>query len=127
MPIVLITAWQMLVDRRAAPQGETVLVSLPAQAWAARHPDRQAVGPRRRHRDGPSPTRSWRGRALGADDVINHAREESSPPSEAHESPRRRRRRRALGRRDLSEVRSSACAKGGRIVTCGATDGLSRS
>jgi NADPH:quinone reductase-like Zn-dependent oxidoreductase len=123
VPIAFITAWQMLVDRAQLRQGETVLVLAAgsgvgsaaiqiAKLWGARviataSTDQKLAAARR----------------LGADEVIDPARTELVAEV-----------KRLTGRRGVDVVVEHvgastfpksvvACAKGGRIVTCGATDG----
>ena len=125
VPIAFITAWQMLVDRAVLRQGETVLVlAAGSGVGTAADPDREAV---RRARDRDRVDRRAklpRARALGADDVINYRTERDGGGGQAtHRSPRRRRRRRARRRGHVSEVGGRG-RTGGRIVTCGATDGF---
>ena len=124
IPTVFMTAWQMLVDRAAIQQGETVLVIAAgsgvgtaaiqiAKLWGARViatastdaklAAARALGRRRDHQPRHGRHRR-RGRSCtgrrGADIVVDHV---------------------GAATFDKSVV---ACARGGRIVVCGATAGL---
>ena len=72
IPTVFMTAWQMLVDRAAIRQGETVLV-LAGRLGRRRggDPDRQAVGARV-IATASTAAKLAAARALGADDTIDH-------------------------------------------------------
>jgi len=123
IPTVFMTAWQMLVERAAIQQGETVLVLAGgsgvgsaaiqiAKLWGARviataSTDAKLAG----------------ARALGADDTINHVTADIVAEV-----------KRLTGRRGADivvehvgaatfEKSVVACARGGRIVICGATAG----
>jgi NADPH:quinone reductase-like Zn-dependent oxidoreductase len=122
-PLVFLTAWRMLVTRAAVRRGETVLiwgigggVALAALEVARRLGARVIV-------TSSSDAKLERARALGADLCINHAA--ADVPAEV---------RRATGQRGADVVvetagaatweRSLKClARGGRLVTCGATTG----
>jgi NADPH:quinone reductase-like Zn-dependent oxidoreductase len=123
VPIAFITAWQMLVDRAQIRQGETVLVLAAgsgvgtaaiqiAKLWGARviataSTDEKLAAARR----------------LGADDTINHAQADI-----VAEVKRLTQRQGAdivvehVGAATFPKA-VVACARGGRIVTCGATTG----
>ena len=123
IPISFMTAWQMLVDKAVVRHGETVLVLgagsgvgvaaiqiaklFGARVLAAASTDRKLAA----------------ARGLGADDVINTLDEELVAAV-----------KRLTARRGADVVVEHtgavtfaksvvACARGGRIVTCGATDG----
>lgn len=123
VPISFITAWQMLVDKAAVRRGETVLVLgagsgvgvaaiqiaklFGARVIAAASTERKLAA----------------ARALGADDTIDYVTEELVAAM-----------KRLTGRRGADVVVEHTgastfaksvviCARGGRIVTCGATDG----
>ena len=123
IPISFMTAWQMLVDKAVLRHGETVLVLgagsgvgvaaiqiaklFGARVLAAASTDRKLAA----------------ARSLGADDLINTANEELVAAV-----------KRLTARRGADVVVEHtgavsfaksvvACARGGRIVTCGATDG----
>ena len=123
LPISFITAWQMLVDKAAVRHGETVLVLgagsgvgvaaiqiaklFGARVIAAASTERKLAA----------------ARALGADDTIDYVKDELVAAV-----------KRLTGRRGADVIVEHtgaatfpkavvACARGGRIVTCGATDG----
>ena len=123
VPISFITAWQMLVDKARVHRGETVLVLgagsgvgvaaiqiaklFGARVIAAASTERKLAA----------------ARALGADDTIDYVSEDLVAGV-----------KRLTGRRGADIVIEHtgaatfaksvvACARGGRIVTCGATDG----
>jgi NADPH:quinone reductase-like Zn-dependent oxidoreductase len=124
LPISFITAWQMLVDRAQIRQGETVLVLAAgsgvgtaaiqiAKLWGARVIATASTA-----------AKLESARRLGADDTINHT--DSDIVTEV---------KRLTGRRGADIVVEHvgaatfpksvvACARGGRIVTCGATAGF---
>jgi NADPH:quinone reductase-like Zn-dependent oxidoreductase len=123
IPIAFITAWQMLVDRARIQQGETVLVLAAgsgvgtaavqiAKLWGARVIATASTG-----------EKLAAARALGADETIDHA--STDVVAEV---------KRLTGRRGADIVVDHvgaatfgksvvACARGGRIVVCGATTG----
>jgi NADPH:quinone reductase-like Zn-dependent oxidoreductase len=123
VPIVFITAWQMLVDRAQIRQGETVLVLAAgsgvgtaaiqiAKLWGARVIAAASTG-----------EKLAAARRLGADETIDYT--QADLVAEV---------KRMTGRRGVDIVVEHVgaatfpqsvvvCARGGRIVTCGATSG----
>jgi len=122
-PLVFLTAWRMLVTRAALRAGETVLlwgigggVALAALQIAKQRGARVLV-------TSSSDAKLERARALGADATINHAT--ADVPREV---------RRLTDRRGADVVLETVgtatwdrsvrlLARGGRLVTCGATSG----
>jgi NADPH:quinone reductase-like Zn-dependent oxidoreductase len=123
MPIVFITAWQMLVDRAQLRQGETVLVLAAGSGVGTAAIQIAKLWGARVIATASTDEKLAAARALGADEVINHAREDIVAAV-----------KKLTNRRGadvvVEHVGAStfpkavvAAAKGGRIVTCGATDG----
>lgn len=123
LPIAFLTAWQMLVDKARVRPGETVLVLAAgsgvgvAAVQIAKLLGARVIGA------SASDEKLARARDLGADEVINYR--SANLVAEV---------RRATGGRGADVVFEHtgaatfpssirAAAKGGRIVTCGATDG----
>jgi len=122
-PLTFVTAWRMLVTRAALRPGETVLiwgigggVALAALAIAKQRGARVVV-------TSSSDAKLERARALGADHTLNHAATDVSREVRA-----------LTGRRGAEVVVETtgaatwdhslrALARGGRLVTCGATTG----
>ena len=124
MPIAFITAWQMLVDRAQIRQGETVLVLAGGSGVGSAAIQIAKLWGARVIATASTDEKLARARALGADELINHATSELVAEV-----------KRLTGRRGADIVVEHvgaatfpksvvACAKGGRIVTCGATDGF---
>jgi NADPH:quinone reductase-like Zn-dependent oxidoreductase len=123
VPIAFITAWQMLVDRAQLRQGETVLVLAAGSGVGSAAIQIAKLWGARVIATASTDEKLAAARALGADEVINHARAELVAEV-----------KRLTGRRGADVVVEHvgaatfpksvvACARGGRIVTCGATDG----
>jgi NADPH:quinone reductase-like Zn-dependent oxidoreductase len=123
VPIAFITAWQMLVDRAQLRQGETVLVLAGGSGVGSAAIQIAKLWGARVIATASTDEKLARARALGADEVINHA--QADIVAEV---------KRLTGRRGADIVVEHvgaatfpksvvACARGGRIVTCGATDG----
>jgi NADPH:quinone reductase-like Zn-dependent oxidoreductase len=127
VPVAAMTAWQMLVDKARVRWGETVLVLAAGSGvgvWAIQiaklHGARVIAA-------ASSDDKLARARALGADETIRYGRETAAADLRAG--------LRALtGRRGVDVIVDhlgsptlpeliKACAKGARIVTCGATGG----
>jgi NADPH:quinone reductase-like Zn-dependent oxidoreductase len=124
MPIVFITAWQMLVDRAQIRQGETVLVLAGGSGVGSAAIQIAKLWGARVIATASTDEKLAAARALGADETINHAREDIVAAV-----------KKLTNRRGadivVEHVGAStfpkaivAAAKGGRIVTCGATDGF---
>ena len=123
-PLVYLTAWHMLVDRAALRPGETVLVHAAGSGVStASIQIARLLGAGRVLATTTSPGKVARARALGADEVIDSAKEDVAA-----------RVRDLTGRAGADVVidhvgaatfpASLKClAKGGRLVTCGATSG----
>jgi NADPH:quinone reductase-like Zn-dependent oxidoreductase len=123
IPTVFMTAWQMLVDRAQIRQGETVLVLAAGSGVGSAAVQIAKLYGARVIATGSTPAKLAAARALGVDDAIDH----SSGDLVAEV-------KRLTGRRGADIVVEHvgaatfpqsvvACAKGGRIVTCGATAG----
>jgi NADPH:quinone reductase-like Zn-dependent oxidoreductase len=122
-PLVFLTAWHMLVSRARVRVGEVVLVhAAGGGVGTAAVQIARLHGARVLATDG-SDDKATRVRALGADDVINYRR------ADFHEEARR-----LTGKRGVDVVVDSvgqetwdrslrSLARGGRLVTCGATSG----
>jgi NADPH:quinone reductase-like Zn-dependent oxidoreductase len=124
-PLTFLTAWRMLTTRGRLQQGETVLihgigggVALAALAIARRLGARVIV-------TSSAPEKLERARQLGADETVDYGREDVARAVRA-----------LTGKRGVDLVVETAgnatwmsslrsAAKGGRIVTCGATTGPS--
>jgi NADPH:quinone reductase-like Zn-dependent oxidoreductase len=124
VPIAFITAWQMLVDRAQIKQGETVLVLAAGSGVGSAAIQIAKLWGARVIATASTDAKLAAARALGADETINHAQSELVAEV-----------KRLTGRRGADIVVEHvgaatfpksvvACAKGGRIVTCGATDGF---
>jgi len=123
VPIAFITAWQMLVDRAQLRQGETVLVLAAGSGVGSAAIQIAKLWGARVLATASTDEKLAAARALGADDLINHTREDIVVAV-----------KRLTARRGadvvVEHVGAStfpksvvAAARGGRIVTCGATDG----
>jgi NADPH:quinone reductase-like Zn-dependent oxidoreductase len=123
-PLAYLTAWHMLVARAELRPGETVLVHAAGSGVStAAIQVARLLGAGRVLATTSTPAKAERARALGADEVIDYAREDVPA------------RVRALTGRAGADVvvdhvgaatlaGSIRClAKGGRVVTCGATSG----
>jgi NADPH:quinone reductase-like Zn-dependent oxidoreductase len=127
VPIAFLTAWQMLVDKARVRWGETVLVlaagsgvGVAAMQIAKLHGARVIAA-------ASSDEKLARARALGADETVRYGTD--APGADLLPALRA-----LAGRRGVDVVVDhsgsptlpalvKACAKGGRIVTCGATGG----
>jgi NADPH:quinone reductase-like Zn-dependent oxidoreductase len=123
VPIAFITAWQMLVDRAQLRQGETVLVLAAGSGVGSAAIQVAKLWGARVLATASTDEKLAAARALGADETINHTREDIVAAV-----------KRLTARRGADVVVEHvgavtfpksvvSCAKGGRIVTCGATDG----
>ena len=117
------TAWQMLVDARAIRQGETVLVIAAGSGVGIAAIQIAKLYGARVIATASTDDKLAAARALGADETINHATADIVAEV-----------KRLTGRRGVDIVVEHvgaatfaksvvACARGGRIVTCGATTG----
>ncbi len=123
VPTAYITAWQMLVDRAAVRQGETVLIIAAGSGVGTAALQIAKLHGARVIATASTARKLEAARAHGADETINHA--ETDLVAEV---------KRLTGRRGVDivvehaggaafEKSVVACARGGRIVTCGATAG----
>ena len=123
IPIAFITAWQMLVDRARIQQGETILILAAGSGVGTASIQIAKLFGARVIATASTDEKLAAARALGADETINHAT--SDIVAEV---------KRLTGRRGADIVVDHlgaatfgksvvACAKGGRIVVCGATAG----
>jgi NADPH:quinone reductase-like Zn-dependent oxidoreductase len=123
IPTVFMTAWQMLVDRAQLRQGETVLVLAGGSGVGSAAVQIAKLYGARVIATASTEAKLAAARALGADETINHATADIVAEV-----------KRLTGRRGADIVFEHvgaatfpksvvACAKGGRIVTCGATAG----
>lgn len=124
LPISFLTAWQMLVDRAQIRQGETVLVLAAGSGVGSAAIQIAKLYGARVIATASTDAKLEAARALGADEAINHTTTELVAEV-----------KRLTGRRGVDIVVEHvgaatfpksvvACAKGGRIVTCGATAGF---
>jgi NADPH:quinone reductase-like Zn-dependent oxidoreductase len=122
IPTVFLTAWQMLVDRAQIRQGETVLVLAAGSGVGSAAIQIAKLYGARVLATASTEAKRAAARALGADEAID-------PEALVPEI------KRLTGRRGADIVVEHvgaatfpqaviACAKGGRIVTCGATAGF---
>jgi NADPH:quinone reductase-like Zn-dependent oxidoreductase len=123
MPVVFMTAWQMLVDRAQLRQGETVLVLAAGSGVGTAAIQIAKLWGARVIATASTDAKLEAARRLGADETINHAAQDIVAEV-----------KRLTGRRGADVVVEHvgaatfpksvvACARGGRIVTCGATAG----
>jgi NADPH:quinone reductase-like Zn-dependent oxidoreductase len=123
VPIAFITAWQMLVDRAQLRQGETVLVLAAGSGVGSAAIQIAKLWGARVIATASTDAKVAAARALGADETIHLGTQELVAEI-----------KRLTDRRGVDVVVEHvgastfaksvvACAKGGRIVTCGATDG----
>jgi NADPH:quinone reductase-like Zn-dependent oxidoreductase len=123
IPTVFLTAWQMLVDRAAIKQGETVLVIAGGSGVGTAAIQIAKLWGARVIATASTDAKLAAARALGADDTINHATADIVAEV-----------KKLTGRRgadivvdhvggDTFEKSVVSCARGGRIVVCGATAG----
>jgi NADPH:quinone reductase-like Zn-dependent oxidoreductase len=124
VPIAFITAWQMLVDRAVVRPGETVLVLAAGSGVGTAAIQIAKLFGARVIATASTTEKLERARQLGADELINYRTDDLV--SEV---------KRLTNRRGVDVVVEHvgaatfgksvvACARGGRIVTCGATDGF---
>jgi NADPH:quinone reductase-like Zn-dependent oxidoreductase len=124
LPISFMTAWQMLVERAGIQQGETVLVLAAGSGVGTAAIQIAKLYGARVIATASTEAKLAAARALGADETINHA--SGDLVAEV---------KRLTGRRGADIVVEHtgaatfpqavvACARGGRIVVCGATAGF---
>ncbi|MEA2698454.1 MAG: hypothetical protein QOI66_2725 [Myxococcales bacterium] len=124
VPIAFITAWQMLIDRAQIRQGETVLVLAGGSGVGSAALQIAKLFGARVIATASTEAKRAAARALGADETID-----SSAGNMVSEVKRLTNRRGAdiviehVGAATFPQS-VVACAKGGRIVTCGATAGF---
>ncbi len=124
VPIAFITAWQMLVDRAQIRQGETVLVLAAGSGVGSAAIQIAKLFGARVLATASTDQKLASALALGADEVINHTRSELV--TEVKRLTNRRGADIVVEHVGAATFPKSvvSCAKGGRIVTCGATDGF---
>jgi NADPH:quinone reductase-like Zn-dependent oxidoreductase len=122
-PLATLTAWQMLVERARVVEGETVVVLGAGSGVGTAGVQIAKLLGARVIATATSDAKLERVRELGADDVINTVSEDLV------EGVRRRTGKRGadvifehIGKALFAKA-ILACARGGRIVTCGATSG----
>jgi NADPH:quinone reductase-like Zn-dependent oxidoreductase len=122
-PLAFLTAWHMLTARAALRAGETVLVHAAGSGVGSAAIQIAKLHGARVLATAGSDAKCERGRALGADEVVNHAKEDWVEAV-----------RRLTGKRGVDVVFEHTGAatwegsvrslvRGGRLVTCGATSG----
>jgi NADPH:quinone reductase-like Zn-dependent oxidoreductase len=125
LPLVLLTSWRMLIRRARLAPGETVLVHSAGSGIGSMAVQIAAAFGCRVLATVGAPEKIERARALGADEVIVHTQEDVAEAV-----------RRLTGKRGVDvvvehigeatwEASLRSLAKGGRLVTCGATSGPS--
>jgi NADPH:quinone reductase-like Zn-dependent oxidoreductase len=123
LPIAFITAWQMLVDKAEIRQGETVLVLAAGSGVGTAAIQIAKLWGARVIATASTDAKLEAARRLGADEAINHAATDIVAEV-----------KRLTGRRGADIVVDHvgaatfaksvvACARGGRVVICGATSG----
>jgi NADPH:quinone reductase-like Zn-dependent oxidoreductase len=123
LPISFITAWQMLVERAQLRQGETVLVLAAGSGVGSAAIQIAKLWGARVIATAGTPEKLAAARALGADETINHR--EADIVAEVKRLTARRGADVVVEHVGAATFPKSvvACARGGRIVTCGATEG----
>jgi NADPH:quinone reductase-like Zn-dependent oxidoreductase len=127
LPVAYLTAWQMLIDKARVRPTETVLVLAAASGVGVAAIQIAKLAGARVIAAASSDEKLARARSLGADDTIRYGRDTAAADVVAGL-------RTLLGRRGVDVIVDhagaptlpsmiKACAKGGRIVTCGATGG----
>lgn len=124
VPIAFITAWQMLVERAVVRQGETVLVLAAGSGVGTAAIQIAKLFGARVIAAASTDEKLQRARGLGADDVINYRTSELV--AEVKRLTDRRGADVIVEHVGAATFPKSvvAAARGGRIVTCGATDGF---
>jgi NADPH:quinone reductase-like Zn-dependent oxidoreductase len=123
IPIAFITAWQMLVDRARIQQGETVLVLAAGSGVGTAAIQIAKLYGALVIATASTDEKLAAARALGADEAINHASTEIV--AEVKRLTARRGADIVVDHVGAATFGKSvvACARGGRIVVCGATAG----
>jgi NADPH:quinone reductase-like Zn-dependent oxidoreductase len=123
IPTVFLTAWQMLVDRAALQQGETVLVIAAGSGVGTAAIQIAKLFGARVIATASTDAKLAAARALGADETINHAT--GDIVAEVKRLTGRRGAEVVIDHVGAATFEKSvvAAAKGGRIVVCGATSG----
>jgi len=124
VPITFITVWHMLVDNARVKPGETVLVLGAGSGVGVAAIQIAKLFGARVIAAASSATKLMSARALGADETIDYASEELV--AAVKRLTDRRGADIVVEHTGASTFPKSvvACARGGRIVTCGATDGF---
>ena len=124
LPISFMTAWQMLVDRAQIRQGETVLVLAAGSGVGSAAIQIAKLYGARVIATASTDAKLAAARALGADETINQTTTELV--AEVKRLTARRGADIVVEHVGAATFPKSvvACAKGGRIVTCGATAGF---
>jgi NADPH:quinone reductase-like Zn-dependent oxidoreductase len=123
VPLTFQTAWQMLVEKARVRPGETVLVLAAGSGVGSAGLQIAKLHGATVIATASSGAKLERAKELGADHVVNHAEEDLVAAV-----------RRLTGRRGVDVVMEhvgaatwessiKVCAKGGRVVTCGASSG----
>lgn len=123
IPTVFMTAWQMLVERAVIQQRETVLVIAAGSGVGTAAIQIAKLWGARVIATASTDAKLAAARALGADDTINHAT--SDIVAEVKKLTGRRGADIVVDHVGAATFEKSvvACARGGRIVVCGATTG----
>jgi NADPH:quinone reductase-like Zn-dependent oxidoreductase len=127
VPIAGMTAWQMLVDKARLRWGETILVLAAGSGVGVFAIQIAKLHGARVIAAASTDEKLARARALGADETLRYGRDTMAADLKAGLRP-------LVGRRGVDVIVDhvgsptlpelvKACAKGGRIVTCGATGG----
>jgi NADPH:quinone reductase-like Zn-dependent oxidoreductase len=123
IPTAFLTAWQMLVDRAAIRQGETVLVIAGGSGVGTAAIQIAKLWGARVIATASTDAKLTAARALGADETINHAT--ADIVTEVKRLTARRGADIVVDHVGGATFEKSvvACARGGRVVVCGATSG----
>jgi NADPH:quinone reductase-like Zn-dependent oxidoreductase len=124
LPLTFQTAWQMLVDRARIQPGETVLVLAAASGVGSAAIQIAKLFGATVIATASTDEKLARARDLGADHLVNHA--EGDVLSEVRRLTEKRGADVVFEHVGAAtwEMSILCCAKGGRIVTCGATSGF---
>src|SRR4051794_1088053 len=124
IPTVFLTAWQMLVERAAIQQGETVLVVAAGSSVGTAAIQIAKLWGARVIATASTDEKLAAARSLGADETINHAT--GDVVAEVKKLTGRRGADIVVDHVGAATFEKSvvACARGGRVVVCGATTGF---